>query len=311
MNVEPYVSAIIVNYKSADHAIECIHSLLRQHGVKLQIIVIDNASKDGSVEKLLSLFPTEIQLIQSEDNLGFGKANNLAAKIAEGDYLLIINPDLKLLASDDLANLVMELHKTANAGVIGPQVTEPRRQRLVKPKSQYIQQRYLKSSPAIHGLPGRIAWILGACMLFPAHTYRSIGGFDENFFLYGEDADICLRLRKAGHTVEWTDKVKVEHWGGASEMSAATYDKWRRKKKGYYQFCIKHYAESDAKRIMRKASFHCRIKLLGLTWRKCLFGTASFSSHSKSEIDRLQAEYDVIHELCRTYPEFSKRYWNP
>lgn len=297
MHLKPYISAIIVNYKSAEHAVDCIYSLLKQQKVKLQIIVVDNASNDGSVERFVSLFPTEILLIKSEANLGFGKANNLGAESARGDYLLIINPDLKLLAPDDLANLVSKLDEVPNAGVIGPQIIEPRRNRVVKPKLQYIRQSDLKATSELSGLPGEIAWILGACMLFPAHVYRSIGGFDETFFLYGEDADICLRLRRTGYTIAWTDKIKVEHWGGASEISAATYDKWRRKKKGYYQFCIKHYSLSDAQRIMRKALLHCRIKLFSLICRKYFQKVFQTSRSFDFETDRLQAERDVIEEM--------------
>lgn len=291
----PHVSAIIVNYKTSDYAINCIRSLLRQQDVSVQIIVVDNASGDGSAEKLLRAYPTEIQLIQSESNSGFAKANNVAAKIAEGDYFLVINPDLELLGTHDLANLVSELTKTKNAGVIGPRILEPRRDREVKPKSSYSQQRYLKATPGIHQLPGEIAWILGACMLFPACIYQQIGGFDEDFFLYGEDADICLRVRKASYVVAYTDKVTVEHWGGASETTAISYDKWRRKKKGYYQFCLKHYDETDVRRIIQKGLFRNRIKLWGLKGRQYLRWGSPISLQTR--IERVQAEHDVLCEL--------------
>lgn len=302
MNSHPFVSAIIVNYKSADYAIDCIQSLLDQQNVRLEIIVIDNASGDGSTEKLSSVFSNKIQLIESETNLGFGKANNLAARMAKGNYLLVINPDLKLLTPLDLAILVAELYKTANAGVIGPQISEPRHNHLVRPKLSYKKQRLLRFTPDIALLPGNIAWILGACMLFPTKAYQTIGGFDEDFFLYGEDTDICLRLRKAGYIVAWTDKVKVEHWGGASEISAAAYDKWTRKKRGFYLFCIKHYSPADSKRIMHKAMWDCRIKILALNCQKYLIWKNPASTQLQIRLDRLRAELDVVQASLKQYP---------
>jgi len=300
-NPHPYVTAIIINYKTADYAVHCVHSLLQQKAVRLQIIVVDNASGDGGVHKLHSAYPTEILLIENFENLGFAKANNLAAKYAEGDYYLIINPDLKFTKNDDLANLVAEMNHLDQAGVIGPRIMEPRRNRKVGPKFSYSEQRYLKATQSIHQLPGEIAWLLGACLLFPAEVYRGIGGFDEDFFLYGEDADICLRVRKSGRIVAWTDQVTAEHWGGASETSALSYDKWRRKKRGYYQFCLKHYDASDVTHILRRNALRTRIKLFGLKGRYYLpWGKRTSLS---SDIERVRAENDVLWELLKSQPQ--------
>lgn len=298
MNTYPHVTAIIVNYRTPDHAIDCIRSLIHQKLVRLQIIVVDNASGDDSVQKLLATYPNEIQLIQSEENLGFARANNLAAKSAKGDYFLLINPDLKLMNSDDLASLVAEIDKVDKAGVIGPSITEPRRKRLVKPKFSYSEQAHLKRTPSLNQLPGKIAWLLGACMLFPAQVYREIGGFDEDFFLYGEDADICLRVRKAGYIVAWTDQVTAEHWGGASEASSLSYDKWRRKKRGYYQFCLKHYDASDVSYILRRNLLRNRIKFWGLKGQYYFqWGDRSLLS---SAMERVRAEQDLLFDLLKS-----------
>lgn len=295
-NQDPFVSAIIVNYRSSEHAICCISTLLQQRNVKLEIIVVDNCSNDDSVLKIRAAYPDQVYLIENQRNDGFGKANNLAASQASGDYILIINPDIKLLKPDDLLQMVTMMEENPTIGMLGPNIIESRRNKRVSPKLHYTKQSELKSTLWLKSLPGKYAWLLGACLLFRRDVYQEIKGFDEEFFLYGEDTDIGLRVRKAGFIIGWAENVEVDHWGGASEVGATSYDKWQRKKRGYYQFCLKHYDTADAEYILRKALSRCNIKLFFLKFRLKFSTRPTAVTDLEMTIDRIKAERDVLIE---------------
>ncbi|ROH85496.1 glycosyltransferase [Pseudomethylobacillus aquaticus] len=289
----PLITVIIVNYKTSAHVMECIPSLLAQQGVELQIIVLDNDSQDAGLDNISSTFGERVTVIKNTQNYGFGRANNIGASLAVGQYILCINPDIKIDASDVLSKMAGYLDGDQGIGVAGPAVLEPRKNRVIKPKLRYPQQHRTKYSQHLDGLPGQYAWILGAFMLFPKHVYQAIAGFDEDYFLYGEDADICLRVRQAGYTVAHYADVSVSHWSGASEAGASDYEKWKRKKTGYFTFFTKHYDARDVKRIAAYRRFVCRYTLL------CRRFTSIFiKQHQNTHADaKVRAELDVIKSM--------------
>lgn len=284
------VSVIIVNFNTHLHCAECIKSLLKQTSVNLQIIVVDNNSKDESVFKLRKQFGSKVELISNKENVGFAKANNIGAKIAHGSYIACINPDIKLERVDVIETLIFFLDKHNEYGMIAPKVIEPRKNRVIKPKKNYPQQHLLKSTFYLDALPGNYAWLLGAFLLFPAKVYKEINGFDQDYFLYGEDTDISLKVRKAGYKIDYIDSVEVTHWSGASEINADFYSKWIRKKKGYYQFCKKNYHQRDFQLILKNRLFHCVLKRLKLTTVYFFFK----NNRSKEGLEKVRAEIDVI-----------------
>lgn len=288
------VTAIIVNYRSADHTLNCIKSLLQQEGIELEILVVDNASGDHSVQQIRTAYP-EIKLIENPHNDGFAKANNYAAAQASGDYILVINPDIKLLNPDVVAGLIAVLASNSHVGVVGPDILESRRGKRVLPRYHYPLQKKLKKQVSLNNLPGQIAWLLGACMLFPKGVYDKIGGFDNNFFLYGEDTDICLRLRHAGYSIAWAPDIKVDHWAGASESSSSIYDTRIRKKRGYYQFCTKHYAIDDLLPVLRRQYSKCRFYNGLLKLRSMINGATDAAA-----MQRNMAEMDVLKEIINS-----------
>jgi len=290
----PFISAMIVNYRSHMHTLLCIKSLLLQQDVKLEIIVVDNCSADNSVEEIRRAYP-DVKLIENPNNDGFAKANNIAATHAHGDYLLAVNPDIQLHQVNALKAMVDYLKLHPEAGVLSPDVVEPRKNRRVLPKKKYPLQDTLKATTSLNDLPGQYAWVLGACMLFPSPHYRKIKGFSEAYFLYGEDTDICLRLRQAGYTVEWQSDVKVEHWSGASEVGAPIYQTRLRKKRGYYQFIKTHYAESDVIRLLSRRRVICRNKIAFLKLTAMLTWGETKRNVVQS-IVRNEAERDAINE---------------
>jgi len=289
------VTIIIVNYNTAKYITDCIDSLFKQRGVELQVIVVDNASHDNSVVLLQQRYAERIHLIQSSENLGFGRANNLAATHATGDFLLLLNPDALLTDSEAIIELIAFMTQSQGYGMVGPAIYEPRKHKVVKPRMSYPLQKKLKCTHKLNGLPGSIAWLLGACLLTKTSIYRQIDGFDPDFFLYGEDVDICLRIRLAGYALGYADDVRIEHVAGASEVGAVSYEKWLRKKRGYYLFCQKHYAREDILRIVKTVVRGIKTNLFFLA----LAGRLKLKKESviKERTDRLMATLTAANEL--------------
>jgi GT2 family glycosyltransferase len=294
------VSIVIVNYNTGAYAAECIDSLLAQQGTEQQIIVVDNASRDGDIEPLRR-HSDRILLIRSGENLGFGRANNLGAEQATGEYLLLLNPDTFFEDPHAIAGLIGQLDRQSPGapacGMLGPAIFEPRRNKLVKPRFHYPLQDQLRHTTLLDSLPGNIAWLLGACLLTRTALYRQIGGFDPDFFLYGEDIDICLRIRLAGYALGYVETIKVGHVAGASEIGAPSYEKWLRKKRGYYLFCRKHYAGVDIAAIARRMTRVMRMRLfvLNIAERLKLGKASSFAERR----DRLSATLVAVRELVQ------------
>lgn len=291
----PFVSIIIVNYNSGSYALDCIRSLQRQIGVQLEIIVVDNASQDDSASVLQAQLSDQILLIQSATNLGFGRANNLGVARASGEFLLLLNPDTVLGEAQTIRHLVDALLDNPQFGLMAPLMDEPRKNKLVHPRYTYPSQRYLKQTKKLNDLPGEIAWVLGACMLLKRGLFNEINGFDEDYFLYGEDIDICLRIRLAGHAIGFTDTVKIMHVSGASEIGADSYEKWLRKRRGLYLFFIKHYHAEDTRQLAKSLILKTNVYLV-LLKIKGLF----INQNNPSFIDkrhRLKATITAANEM--------------
>src|SRR6478609_822446 len=134
MTQNKLLSIIIVNYNSGTYAVDCIDSLLKQVGISFEIIVIDNASQDNSVDLLRAKFVDQITLIKSDENLGFGRANNLAVTKAGGEYLLLLNPDTVIEDENALKTLTEKLISNPKIGMLGPAIDEPRKAKQVLPR---------------------------------------------------------------------------------------------------------------------------------------------------------------------------------
>lgn len=290
----PYVSVIIVNYNSGSYTLACVDSLLQQCEVRLEVIVVDNASPDNSIELLKAHLPKSVHLIQSETNLGFGKANNLAAKSAQGDYVLVLNPDTQIENTHTIKNLIYRLNGKPEVGLLAPAVNEPRKHKTVLPRFSYPASKQLRKTTKLNSLPGKIAWVLGACMLMKRDMFKLIGGFDEDFFLYGEDVDICLRVRLAGYEIDYASDIAIIHVAGASEIGAPSLEKWLRKRRGIFMFYKKHYAVEDQRAIAKRLIFRSRCYLVALQIKmKLMRGSAK----DIDKLARLRASIIAAQEL--------------
>ena len=193
--MKPDISIIIVSYNTADLPRKCLQSIDKQQGIAAEIFVVDNNSQDQSAQMVENEF-LQVRLIANAENFGFGKANNIAAREAKGRYLYLLNPDTEIPEQNCLATIIYYMNNHLEVGMAGNKIYFPN---LVPQESvvhHYPGQRYTENE--LNGLSGNIAWLLGACLMIRREVYEKVGGFDEIFFLYGEDLDLGLEIRKAG-----------------------------------------------------------------------------------------------------------------
>ncbi len=211
------LSIIIVNWNSADYLKTCLNSLyVNNAGVVSEIIVIDNASFDKCHSIITNEFPG-VHFIQSHQNLGFAKANNLGAEQAHGDFLLFLNPDTEILGNA-ISEMLSAIRKLPLAGVIGCKLlnTDMTLQNSCIQPFPTILNQSLDSDILLRRFPGFSIWgpvphllnqlgpsevqaISGACMMIRKEIFTEIGGFSTDYFMYTEDIDLCYRVRSAGY----------------------------------------------------------------------------------------------------------------
>ncbi len=243
----PDVSVIIVSYNTADLLEACLESVLASKQVLCEVFVVDNASKDGSAEVVRERFPA-VRLIANEDNRGFGAANNQALRECAGRYVIFLNPDTTV-EPESFYRMVGFMESHPAVGLAGPRVLNPDGSRQDSISLRYPGHRY--GAADLGPLPGEIACVLGACQIASRKLLLELGGFDEDFFLYGEDQDLCLRIRKRGHVIGLIDDAVIMHHGGQSERQTLPEEVVRKKIRAEYLFYRKHYKPESIRKIRR------------------------------------------------------------
>ncbi len=234
------VSIIIVSYNTRDLTLACLESVYREtKDIRFEVIVLDNDSSDGSGEAIRTSFPS-VHLIQSSENLGFAKGNNVAAREANGTYLLLLNPDTVVL-DDAIQKLLLFAEAHTEAGIWGGQtwfedgtLNPTSCWRKINLWSLFCIASGLTATFAKSGLfnwEGYGGWarnterhvdiVTGCFFLIRNSDWISFRGFDLTFFMYGEEADLCLRAAKEGFAPMVTPDAKIVHHGGASESTVA------------------------------------------------------------------------------------------
>ncbi len=222
----PLVSILILNYRNPAAAVACVQDMLKQSiADRCEILVIDNHSLDDSVGVLrnrLSGVPN-VRIIETPHNHGFGYGYNYGARYASGEYLLINNPD-KRLQSDGLEKMIARMQSEHSIGILAPKLmhgdgtqrlsirTFPhlidilaRRSVLGKLFPSRLR-RYLMLD-ADPSAEQKVDWVVGGCFLIRRSVYVELGGFDERFFLFFEDTDLCRRCRALGKTILYYPSV--------------------------------------------------------------------------------------------------------
>ncbi len=229
------VSIVVVSYNSAEVLGDCLASI-ELHAPGAPAIVVDNASSDGSAE-LAQAAGSFVTVIRSPENEGFSKANNRGLRAIDAEFALILNPDARLTSST-LPQLLAAADRLPAAVAFGPRtVYEDGRPQVsfgpdLSLAAEYGQRKLVKGVKSgaawalakVHALAAEereVDWISGSCMLLRMVAVRNAGFFDERYFLYEEDADLCLRLRQASGQVMFIPQAVVIHELGTSMAKAS------------------------------------------------------------------------------------------
>lgn len=245
------VSIVIVNYNTGAYLARCLTSLTEGcDGFDWDAVVVDNGSADGST-RAADVPPNRIHLIRAGGNLGFARAANIGARQTSAPYILLLNPDCRL-APGSLAPLVFELQRYPECQVVAPLVVnddgtpqgnargDPTMMtglfgrtsllRRVFPRLPGVTRNVVPTDDKQSDDSREVDWVSGACCLVRRTAFEGVGGFDEGYFLYWEDADLCRRIRKAGGTVRFRPDrhVPVVHTvgrssAGVSEMAVRAF----------------------------------------------------------------------------------------
>lgn len=238
------LSIIILNYNQKNLLKNCLKNLFESKvKLKYEIIVIDNNSTDGS-KKFLSEFKIkelEFKIILNNRNNGYAKANNQGIKLAQGKYILILNPDVIVLP-DSIEKLVKFLDQNPKAALVGPQLLNPDKTiqhscysfpRLYTPA---VRRTFLGKLPGLkkelkrylmldfdHQKTKEVDWLLGAALMIRKEILDKIGFFDERYFLYFEDVDLARRIKQAGFKVYYFSESQMIHFHQRLSAAQASF----------------------------------------------------------------------------------------
>ena len=231
MSVAPRVAVVVVSFETRDTLVAGLGALERHAGLPIETVVVDNASSDGSADTVRAGFPG-VRVIANAENVGFARACNQGTRETRAPLVLFLNPDTSLEpgALPALASLV---ESRPRVGIAGPRtrsangdiqvstgpdlslVSEWRQRRLVRGVARR-DPRALAEAEARHAVEHEPGWVSGACLLARREALDAVSGFDERFFLYEEDADLCRRVRAAGFQILFTPEAEVRHAKGRS-----------------------------------------------------------------------------------------------
>lgn len=274
------LSIVIICWNDLKVIGDCLRSIFEQtRGIDFEVIVSDNGSSDGSIDYIRKNFP-KVRIVENGANLGFAKGNNAGIKVAQGDYVLILNPDT-IIRDRALEKLVAFAGNHPEAGTFGC--------RVLNPDGSY--QFPARPLPTVNGwLMGALclAWLgkfserfpsdrycgwdgrtekaigfqSGCCILFRGDVLRKLEGFDERFFYHFEESDLCYRVWKSGSRVLFTPAAEITHLGGQSvgrfpiRFALETY-------RSGYRYFYKHYGTKGVFGIHRVYLLRFRLRLAG------------------------------------------------
>lgn len=229
------VSVIIVNFNTRDYLVGCLRSVFEQtKNVSFEVIVIDNASSDDSVQVVKYNYP-KVTVIESDRNLGFGAANNRAFDEAKGKYVFFLNPDTVLM-NDAVSILAAYLDANASVALCGGNLFTaggtPNGSYSLDVHSRLrelciaLNIRYTGNKEHFNtGESKKVGTICGADMMIKRTVFERVGRFNEQFFMYYEEPDLCSRIQKAGFEVHSVPKANIIHFEGASTNLNTVFDK--------------------------------------------------------------------------------------
>ena len=248
------LAIIIVTFNSIAEIDACLDSLIGHTApFPTMITVVDNASKDGTASHVRKKYPM-VQVIDSGGNVGFAKANNIGIKATQSDYVLLMNPDT-VAPPGAIQTLVRGLASHPEAAIAGARLLSDRGfpelswGEAITPwnetKQMIFSRLYLRKLRFVVRKMDRLSrqarevdWVSGACMAIRRHDLEEIGGLDERYFMYNEDVDLCVEMRKRGRTTLYVAGAEVLHYRGRSAPNNPDLE--RRRQLSHVAYYQKH-----------------------------------------------------------------------
>ena len=274
----PDLSIVVVNYNAGEHLLRCIDSLFAHAGMAgIQVVLVDNASADGSAVRALDRHP-EVTLVQNRDNRGFASAANQGIRASSARFVFLMNPDAEISAG------TLSAEDRPTAGAIGPLVREP--DGSIYPSARRIpsiaeavghaflhpfdpDNRFSRAYTMAdwdRASEREVSWVSGSCVLLRRAALDEVGSFDEGYFMYAEDADLCTRMRAAGWTVVFTPELEVTHARGVSTGNSKRMI--REHSRSIYRYFSKHHAQGLRRVLLPFAWVALRARAVLVSWRR-------------------------------------------
>lgn len=287
----PDISIIIINWNTRDLLAACLRSVYQTtRDLDLEIIVVDNGSRDDSCEMVRREFPL-VRLMVNSENVGFARANNQAARAAQGQYIFLLNSDAEL-QTDSLQIMLALVKNEPKAGIVGahllnsdgsfqashtPFPTLWREFLILTGFGRAFYGRWFPSrGPELAKGPQPVDYVEGAALLIHRDIYLQHNGLDEGYFMYAEEVDLCYSFRKAGWQVWYHPEARILHHGGGSSLNRRTQregDLYRSR----VRFFRKQYGNRAANLLKLQIYILTAVKLVSHKFLRLL----SFGHHSR------------------------------
>jgi len=245
------LSIIIVNYNTKALLKNCIDSIISHTSdVSYEILVVDNASTDGSQDMIKNQYP-RVVLQCNNENVGFSRANNQGYRMSSGDYLLFLNSDT-LIINGAILTMLTYISNNPGVGIVGPKIVGPENKpsrsymRFLDLKILFLGSKYLSwaidtKKYRLHydnydfSSTQNVPWLSGACLMTSRRIFMEAGCFDEHYFLYLEDMDLCMQVKKIGYSNIYLPEAEIVHlFGGSSAPKKSEL-------KNIYSESVNHY----------------------------------------------------------------------
>lgn len=279
----PDLAVVVVNTDSGEGALRCVRSVFEAAGdIRLEVVLVDNRSRDGSALAVTRAFP-QVRLIQNDSNRGFPAAANQGMRSGRSDFVLLINPDAEIIAGT-LERFLKVARDRPRAGAIGaltrntdgsiypsarrvPTLLQGAVHTLLAPVwPENPASRAYRMADWNRQSERQVGWVSGSSMLLRRAALDQVGLFDEGFFMYVEDMDLCTRLRGAGWEVWFSPELEIEHEGGT-----ATAGKRRmtlEHSRSIYRYLVKHRSSGWRVVLRPFAWLALRLRAWVVAWQR-------------------------------------------
>lgn len=292
------ISHLIVTWNNAPIIADCIDTLFQFSPFDNEVIVVDNASTDGTCDVIRSRYGSAVKLIASQENLGFSWGNNVALQHATGEYVFFVNPDV-VFVEDIITPMVEILEQRPDVGVVSPRLIYPDGRYQVSicnyPSASKVfwddlhfykllpkEKAKVKAQAQYHGTEDRLVdWTYGAAHFCRIEDIRAVGGYPQGYFMYGEDTEMCMFfLHKLGLKNYYLGEKKLIHLGGYSEGQVLSSKKIVYGTNAAMYFVKKYYGAGALTRYRWMLGLSSLVKFL-VAWAKCLVSRSQKNINSK------------------------------